>query len=601
MGRVVLFAGALILPWLVLGPSREAASANQSASGRLRRPVALALTDNGNRLVVANRDSGTLSVLDTLKLQVVQEIPLGGRISDMVLDRTGRLLLAADEQTGEVVALQHREGAWRELGRRAVGLSPVSLRSTAGDLVAVACLWSRRLIVFEVGELAKAASGAPAIPPLSPAAQRRKGEAAVLDLPFAPRRLLAAGSDKMIVADSFAGKLAVVDLRRCRIDSIRDFGVHNIRGLALDASGQNLWLTHQVLHAQGRTTGGDIRTGNLLTNNVRRLSLPAVLDPMADALASDRLFFLGDVERGAGDPADVAVLPDGQVAVSLAGVNEVALGRPEQGIWTRLPVGTRPTALAVDPAKHRVYVANTFDDSISVIDWRAAKVLAEVRLGPPAKLRPEERGEQLFFDARLSFDAWFSCHSCHTDGHTSGRLNDNFTDGSFGTPKRVLSLLGVKDTGPWAWNGHIKDLESQVRTSLTSTMQGPSPAVDVVSDLAAFLRTLAPPPPLARARGAMDVEAIKRGRQIFSRQKCAQCHTPPTYTSAKTYDVGLRDEAGGKHFNPPSLRGLSQGGPYFHDNRAATLSEVFGRYRHELGAELSQEDLSDLLQFLGSL
>ena len=60
----------------------------------------------------------------------------------------------------------------------------------------------------------------------------------------------------------------------------------------------------------------------------------------------------------------------------------------------------------------------------------------------------------------------------------NGRLNDNLTDGSFGTPKRVLSLLGVKDTGPWAWNGHMKDLETQVRTSLKSTMQGPTPTAD---------------------------------------------------------------------------------------------------------------------------
>src|SRR5436190_15568847 len=121
----------------------------------------------------------------------------------------------------------------------------------------------------------------------------------------------------------------------------------------------------------------------------------------------------------------------------------------------------------------------------------------------------------LFFDARLSFEAWYSCHSCHTDGHTSGRLNDNFSDGSFGTPKRVLSLLGVKDTGPWAWNGKMGDLETQVRTSLKSTMQGPEPSAAQVRDLTAYLRTLAPPPSLRRARGTIDEEAFKRGRRVF--------------------------------------------------------------------------------------
>ena len=104
-----------------------------------------------------------------------------------------------------------------------------------------------------------------------------------------------------------------------------------------------------------------------------------------------------------------------------------------------------------------------------------------------------------------------------------------------------------------------------------------------------------------KARGTVDPESLKRGRRIFAREKCATCHTPPTYTSPKAYDVGLRDEAGGSHFNPPSLRGVSQGGPYFHDNRARTLEELFTRYRHQLAGQLSGQELRDLIHFLGSL
>src|SRR2546429_167098 len=83
-----------------------------------------------------------------------------------------------------------------------------------------------------------------------------------------------------------------------------------------------------------------------------------------------------------------------------------------------------------------------------------------IPLGPQPELSLAERGELLFYDARLSHDGWFSCHSCHTDGHSNGLLNDNLGDGSFGAPKRVLSLLGVRDTGPWAWNGTMPDLEA---------------------------------------------------------------------------------------------------------------------------------------------
>src|SRR5207248_4685234 len=117
----------------------------------------------------------------------------------------------------------------------------------------------------------------------------------------------------------------------------------------------------------------------------------------------------------------------------------------------------------------------------------------------------------------------------------------------------------------------------------------------------AFLRTLPPPPPLGSSAEKGDGPAVRRGRELFDRHGCAACHTPPSYTSPRTYDVGLVDEVGNTRFNPPSLRGVSQGGPYFHDNRAVTLGEVFTRHRHQLHEELPRQQLVDLLTFLGSV
>jgi len=591
---LLLSAVLLALPWFLrAGEEGAPPRKNQSAGIRLRRPIAMALADGGSRLLIANRDSGTIAVVDTQGLRNVAEIRVGRRLSDMAATPGGDLLLVSDEEAGEVILLAHRQGTVRKLRRLNVGPGPVSVQLTEdGSLATVACRWSQRLVILDLTAVAH-----------SPGQQALPAAPTILDLPFAPRRqLLLPGSSRLLVADAFAGQLAVVDAKRKALVSARTLSVHNLCGLALDRGRKNLWLTHQMLNSQGHTTGVEIRNGNVLTNNLRKLSLADVLDPCADILRNDRLYLLGDVERGAGDPAEVAESYDGHVLVTLAGVNELAIGRPEEVIWTRLAVGRRPTALVVDRARRRAFVANTFADSISVVDLQVSRVVAEVRLGsPPDDLRPEERGEMLFYDARLSFDSWFSCHSCHPDGHTNGRLNDNFTDGSFGTPKRVLSLLGVKDTGPWAWNGSLPDLEGQVRNSLRSTLQGPAPTAEQVHDLTAFLRTLPAPPSLLTARGALDPESLQRGRHVFSREKCAACHAPPIYTTPRTYDVGLRDEVGGTHFNPPSLRGLSQAGSYFHDNRASTLEEVFTRYRHELAGPLTEEELRDLLHFLGSL
>src|SRR5262249_46689393 len=161
---------------------------------------------------------------------------------------------------------------------------------------------------------------------------------------------------------------------------------------------------------------------------VRALPLADVHDPAADLLRGSRLHQLGDVARGAADPAGLAVGHDGRVMVALAGVGEVALGTGPGGAWQRLAGGRRPTTGLVSPAGRRAYVANTFADSVSVVDLSGGKVEAEVALGPKPEPGPSDVGEQLFYDARLTHDAWFSCHSCHTDGHTNGLLSDTLGD-----------------------------------------------------------------------------------------------------------------------------------------------------------------------------
>jgi mono/diheme cytochrome c family protein len=193
-----------------------------------------------------------------------------------------------------------------------------------------------------------------------------------------------------------------------------------------------------------------------------------------------------------------------------------------------------------------------------------------------------------------------SCHSCHTDGHTNGLLNDNLGDGGFGAAKRVLSLLGVAETAPWAWSGNMTSLDDQIRKSVRTTMQGQEPRAKDVEALAAYLKTLQAPPPLGKLRGA-DAAAVERGREVFRAQECASCHAPPTYTTAGAFDVGRPDKLNNRKFNPPSRRGISQRAPYFHDNSAATLEDVFSQHRHQLLRELSAPELRDLVAFLQSL
>ena len=99
---------------------------------------------------------------------------------------------------------------------------------------------------------------------------------------------------------------------------------------------------------------------------------------------------LGDVGYAAGDPAGLAFDARGNLIVALAGVDEVAIAAsPDQGP-RRVVVGRRPTAVAPSPDGEFLYVADSLDDTISVVATATGQRPATVRLG----LRPERRARR---------------------------------------------------------------------------------------------------------------------------------------------------------------------------------------------------------------
>ena len=241
-------------------------------------------------------------------------------------------------------------------------------------------------------------------------------------------------------------------------------------------------------------------------------------------------------------------------------------------------------------------MANTLSDSISVIDIRSRKPVKELSLGTQAALSQADKGELLFYDATLSLRGWMSCHSCHSDGHSNGLLIDTLGDGNYGAPKRVPSLLGVRDSGPWAWNGGMSALEDQIRKSLRTTLHARDVSEEKVRALATFLRTLQPP----QLPAIGSEVSVRRGREVFVSSGCQHCHTPPSYTTKTARDVGLADEVGNRQFNPPSLRGVALRSSFFHDGRARSLREVFEVHRHP-DQQISPTKITDLIAFLSTL
>jgi cytochrome c peroxidase len=287
--------------------------------------------------------------------------------------------------------------------------------------------------------------------------------------------------------------------------------------------------------------------------------------------------------------------------ISLGGVNEAAITQGPGQPLRRIALGHRPGAMAVSRDGKVAYIANCLDDTVSLIEIDSGRNAASIALGPSPELSLADRGERLFFDARLSHDRWMSCHSCHTDGHTNNLASDTLGDGSYGAPKRIPSLLGVARTGPWTWTGSMSRLEDQVQKSILTTMHGTKPTIEQLADLTAFLNSLELPSPATTSIGKPESQAVARGLSVFGARKCAACHVPPEYTSASNYDVGLIDEVGNRQFNPPSLRGVSKRDTLLHDGRVRSLDEVFRKVRHPRDLVLTPAEIADLAAFLESL
>lgn len=554
---------------------------------QLRRPTALALSSDEAWLYVANQRSGSISAVDIAKRAVVGEQKVGKRLSAIVAIPGNSRLLALDEAGHELIVLRATGPKIEVLHRVAVAAFPVTIALRPdGRWCSVASLWSRRLTWLEI-----------------PADEKESPRVAhSLDLDFSPRSQTLFEDGRLLVADAFGGKIALVEVSTKKILGQRMFFAHNVRGLGATPDGKMWMAAHQILNEYANSIRNDVHWGVMLSNDLRWLRRDKLLAAGDDFYTGGHIHPLGEPGNASGDPTDLAMSRDGTVAVALGGVSEIATGKEFDFNLQRVSVGKRPVAVALSSDSKKAFVANQHGESISIVDVGNRESIAEVALGPTPELTAADEGELLFYNARLSHDGWMSCHSCHTDGHSSGQLNDNFSDKSFGAPKRVISLLGVKETSPYAWNGGRHDLGEQIKASVTVTMQGNKPLTDKqTASLVAYLETLEAPPSIEKLRGTQDDAAIGRGKTLFTDLSCVRCHAPPTYTTPRTYDVGLSDKKGLKEFNPPSLRGVGHREPLFHEGQAANLSEVLTKFKHKLRRDLEPQELSDLQAFLRSL
>src|SRR5262249_14504837 len=154
----------------------------------------------------------------------------------------GTYLLATDESAHELVVYRRRDHQLEAPLRTRVSPFPVSVRVSAdGSRCSVASLWPRTVTIIALPRSADG-RGAPA---------REARMLKMVALSSAPRlQLMLRDPPRLVIADAFGGRLAVIDPARGTVESDRTLPAHNIRGLALSADGTRLLVSHQVLSGQ---------------------------------------------------------------------------------------------------------------------------------------------------------------------------------------------------------------------------------------------------------------------------------------------------------------------------------------------------------------
>jgi YVTN family beta-propeller protein len=595
-------AALIVVPFclgLVAAAARPSPNTPAKSPERHRSPAGVTILPDGRRALTANYTADSVSLVDVDAGKVLAEIACGRKPVAIVCSADGRRAAVSNHWSDSVTLFEVSDVGLKTRAEIAVGRLPQGaafapdgsrLYVAAGDDI-VEVDWSARRVAHRW-----AAPGGPRSLALS-----------------ADGRLLAALSDR-----SAELRLWDASSRALLGERAIDEGF-NLRGLTFAPDGESLVFAHLINKAKNVSLR-NIEEGWLMGSRLTRVPIKAkrLLEPERVALDT----------RGAavGDPYWIAFGDRGRyLALTASGTQELLLfqsaalpwnggGDPgdlidsslalNDGRMRRLPLGGRPMGVAVTPDGKTAAVANYLLDAVQVVDLAEGRVVRSIPLGGPTEPSAARRGEALFYDARRSHHRWLSCHTCHVDGHTNGQNWDTLNDESFGNPKLTPSLRGVSRTGPWTWHGWQTDLGAAVEKSFSETLYGPKPTADEMKDVLAFLGTLDHPPRPALSKERR--EAAARGQTLFEgKARCARCHAAPDYTTPRNYDVKLEpDGSPFKLWNPPSLRGVAERGPYLHDGRAATLDEVL-RADHAPeklgGAELSPAERADLVEFLRSL
>jgi len=392
-------------------------------------PLGLALSADGKQLfVTCAAPSSSVCIVDTAANKVVATIPAGHTAMAPVLSPDGKTLYVCNRFNNCVVAIDLAQR--KEVSRVAVPREPVAAAVTPdGKLLLVANhLHTGRAdadVVAAVVTIIDTAAGKVVKDIALP-----NGSGLLRDVRVSPDGKFACvthvlarfhlPTTQLERGWMNTNALSLIDLAKCALlntvllDNV-DSGAANPWAAAWSADGKQICVTHAGTH--------EVSVIDALALLEKLAKMPAAIDPNAkiDYNAASRV--AADV------PNDLSFLV---------------------GVRNRIKLhDNAPRAIALLGKK--IYTANYFSDSLSVIDLAAPNVTAaSIPLGPKRKMTVVRKGETLWNDATMCFQGWQSCSSCHSSDARTDALNWDLLNDGIGNPKNSKSMLLVHKTPPCA-------------------------------------------------------------------------------------------------------------------------------------------------------
>ncbi|MBX7258665.1 MAG: cell surface protein [Candidatus Hydrogenedentes bacterium] len=593
--------------------------ATRSEAEAFSAPIALVADASAEHVYVAECNSNTIAVLNLAKGTVAGKIALPESPSGLALSQDGTVLYVTNgTPAGKVLCVKIANS--EILNAIAVGHTPgAPVISPDGKTLYVCNRYNNDVSVLNIAE-GKEIARVRAVREPSAAVITPDGKSL-----FVANLLPAGPAD----GDFIAAAVTVIDTasNQVRATTLLPNGSSGVRGICVSADGKYVYVAHILARYQLPTT--QLERGWMNTNAL------TILDAASGAAVNTVL--LDDVELGAANPWGVACSADGKyVCVAHAGTHEisvidraalhtkldkVAAGEHVSEVSTtpadvpndlsfltgmrrRLSLdGLGPRALLV--LGHSAVTAEYFSDTVEIVDIAKdpAPSTKSIALSQGAETTPQRQGEMLFNDARMCFQHWQSCASCHPDARADGLNWDLLNDG-IGNPKNTKNMLFTHSTPPVMSRGVRETAEQAVRSGMKFIQFAVRPEEDAVKiDL--YLKSLKPVPSPLLENGELS-SAAQRGKDIFTKAACNTCHAGVLYTDLKEYEVGTgkgMDE--GKPFDTPSLNEVWRTAPYLSDGRAATMLEVLTKFnpdgKHGATQGLTETELSELAAYILSL